>query len=328
MKTKSEKGKIALSLLLALSIALALGACGSGTENENNETAAQPGKLTVVCSLYPVYDFTRRIAGSRAEVYQLLPPGADSHEYEPSVGDVVGSARADLFIYTDDEMEVWIGTIAGSLEKSKLLRCADGIDLEALNEQWEQIEHENEGEAEEEHEHKYDAHIWLDPTLAAVMCENIRDGLIAVDPDHAEEYRANCLVLTQELNQLDQRFQALFNAHLGATLYFGGRFAYSHFIRHYGVRYLSAFDGCGEEEEVNLSRLIGITRQMGEEKARYVFTDEMSNGLVAQEISRSTGAEILLFHSGHTVSEKEKGMSFIELMQKNYDSVAKALGEV
>ena len=327
-KTHLPRFKRAFAVLLAFTLML-LTACVD--DEPESDKAAQPQKLNIVCSIFPVYSLTNEIAGSHANVYQLLPPGMDSHEYEPSVGDVVSASRADLFIYTDDEMEVWISTIAGSLDKSKMLRCAEGIDLEALNEQWEQIEHENESKEEEEHshihEHKYDAHIWLDPTLAVVMSENIRDRLMAADPANAEDYRTNCLKLTQELEALDQRFTALFAAHPGATLYFGGRFAYSHFIRHYGVKYLSAFDSCGEEDEVNLGRLIQITAQMKAENARYVFTDEFSNGLVATEISRDTNAEVLLFHTGHTVSGKDASLSYVDIMRRNYDNIARALGE-
>ena len=320
------KLKHCLAMILVLAFMLALSACNDGGENEER----QPEKLNIICSLFPVYDFTRQIARGHADVFQLLPNGMDSHEYEPSVGDMASASRADLFIYTDDVMEIWIGTIAGSLNKDKLIRCAEGIDLEELNEQWELIEHENEGEEEEHehaHEHKYDAHIWLDPTLAAVMCENIRDALIRIDPANAGDYTANCLSLTEELQALDQSFAALFQAHPNATLYFGGRFAYSHFIRRYGLKYLSAFDSCGEEEEVNLLRLLQIVQRMRDEEIKYVFTDEMSNGLIAEEISRETGAKILLFHSGHTVSDSDAGLSYIDIMKRNYDNVKRALGE-
>ena len=317
--------KRALLLLLALTLMPVLAACGDGEQRGQQDS----NRLTVICSIYPVYDFTRQIAHGHADVYQMLPKGMDSHDYEPSVGDMVAASRADLFIYTDDEMETWIGGIKGSLGEEKLFRCAGGIDLEALNEEWERIEHENEGEDEEEHhhEHKYDAHIWLDPTLAVIMCENIRDRLIALDPANSDDYTSACLALTDEIMALDADFEALFQAHPQAVLCFGGSFSYSHFIRRYGVKYLSAYDGCGENEEVNLGRLIGITRLMQDTGAKYVFTDELSDGLIAGEISRKTGARILLFHSCHTVSGSDAASSYTDLMRRNYDNVRRALGE-
>ena len=319
-----------LAPVLALLILTALCACGDTREQK---IGSAEGKPVVMCSIFPVYDLTRLVAGDRAYVYQLLPPGADSHEYEPSVSDMVRCGKSDLFIYTDDEMEVWIGSFSASIDKEKLFRCAQGIDLEELNEEWELIEHGEEHEHSEEHEHehghahKYDAHIWLDPTLAMTMAENIRDRLILLDPEGAETYRANCARLVGELEALDRDFSALFSAHPDARLYFGGKFSYSHFIRRYGADYLSAFDSCGDEEEVNLASLIGMIEQMKKDKAGFVFTDEMSGGVIAEQIARETGAKILLFHTCHTVSEKEKDLSYIDIMRRNYDNLVLALGE-
>ncbi len=325
MKKTAERLKQMGALLMALLMMLQFTAC----EPDSREGNRASGRPTVICSIYPVYDFARVIAGEHADVYRLLPAGKDSHGYEPSVGDMAAVSKTDLFIYTDDELETWIGALAGSVDENRLIRCAEGIDLEALHEQWEEIEHENSGEEEEEHghAHKYDAHIWLDPTLAAVMCENIRDALTRTDPCHAEAFAENCAKLVQDLQDLDRAFQALFKRHPDALLCFGGKFSYSHFIRHYGLQYISVYDSCGEEEEVNLLKLLQIIRRMQERGSGYVFTDELSNGLIAGEIRRETGAEILLFHSGHTVSREDEKMSFPELMRKNYDNIARALGE-
>ena len=305
MKKPAEHLKQMGALLMALLLMLLLTAC----EPDRREGNRASGRPMVICSIYPVYDFARVIAGEHADVYRLLPAGKDSHGYEPSVGDMAAVSKADLFIYTDDELETWIGALAGSVDENRLIRCADGIDLEALHEQWEEIEHKNSGEEEEEehgHAHKYDAHIWLDPTLAAVMCENIRDALTRTDPGHAEAFAENCAKLVQDLRDLDQAFQALFERH---------------------PEYISVYDSCGEEEEVNLLKLLQIIRRMQEGGSGYVFTDELSNGIIAGEIRRETGAEILLFHSGHTVSREDEKMGFPELMRKNYDNIARALGE-
>ena len=133
--------KKAFAALMALIIALSLAACGSDGGKEKTESTES--KLSVVCSIFPVYDFARTISGGKADVRLLLPPGMDSHDFEPSVGDMVLCDSADLFIYTDSEMEVWADGLSKGFTHAKAVRCADGIDLEALNEDWEAIENEH-----------------------------------------------------------------------------------------------------------------------------------------------------------------------------------------
>ncbi|MBQ3667892.1 MAG: zinc ABC transporter substrate-binding protein [Clostridia bacterium] len=325
---KKPKLKALIALLLALTLCLSLAACGGNEADKNAGADAKNASLSVVCSIFPVYDFVRTVAGDRANVSLLLPPGMDSHEYEPSVGDMVACDKADLFIYTDSEMEIWADNLTGGLSHARVIRCADGIDLEALSEQWEALEHGEEHEEEHGHAHKYDAHIWLDPTLAVIMSQNIEKALSQADPANAEYYKANLDALTAELMLLDSEFAALFARHPDGTLYFGGEFAYSHFIRRYGVNYLSAYDSCGENEEVNLGKLIEMTNRMKAEGAGYVFTDEHSQGLIASQISSETGAEVIVFHTLHSVSRDEMKLSYTDIMRRNYAAVQGALGEV
>ena len=55
-------------------------------------------RLSVMCSLFPVYDFARQISGTVADVSLLLPPGVEPHEYEPSPRDIKALNDADIFI--------------------------------------------------------------------------------------------------------------------------------------------------------------------------------------------------------------------------------------
>lgn len=291
-------------------------------------TGCACAELDIACSIFPQYDFTLAIAGQYAAVTRLLPPGMDSHEYEPSVRDILALDRADLFIYTDEELEQWVKTFEGSLTHVKSIRCAEGIDLAALNEKWEEIEHhggEEEHGHEHEHEHAYDAHIWLDPTLAVVMAENIRDALIEADPAHEAEYTENCAVLVTGLTALDSDFTALFEQYPDAKLYFGGKFAYSHFLRHYHLDYLSAYDSCSDEGEPGARVIMNMVRELNAEKAAVIFTDEMSSGEVARAIAEETGCKVLLFHSCHNVSAEDENETYLSLMRKNYENIKTAL---
>ena len=286
-------------------------------------TFSAAAELEIVCSLFPQYDFTRKIAGERAHVTKLLPDGLDSHGYEPSARDMVRCDMADLFIYTDDLLEGWVKNLSGGLENVKMIRCAEGIDLEKINEEW-----ESEGDHDHNHAQSYDAHIWLDPTLSVIMCENILNALIEADPAGEESYRANYEALAQELTALDQAFSDLFEKNSNTTLYFGGKFAYSHFLRRYNVPYATAYATCSDEGEPGMRTLYRIITEMNETGAKVVFTDEMSSGEVARSIAEETDAKVLLFHTAHNLSKDDmaKGLSYIDIMYMNMENIGIALG--
>ncbi|MBQ3079192.1 MAG: zinc ABC transporter substrate-binding protein [Clostridia bacterium] len=285
-------------------------------------------ELEIVCSLFPQYDFARQIAGGCASITQLLPNGTDSHGYEPSMRDMLNTDGADLFIYTDELLEGWVESFSGGLSRVTMVRCADGIDLDTLNKEWEAASHA-EGKHEHDHDHAYDAHIWLDPILAIQMVNNICDAMAEADPENAEIYRLNADNYIKELQALDSEFQALFSAYPDATLYFGGKFAYSHFLRRYHVGYVSAYATCSDEGEPSARTIVHMAETMKQEGAKAVFTDEMSSGQVAQALSGETGAKLLVFHTCHNLSkeDQEKGLTYIDIMRMNLENIRTAIAQ-
>ena len=140
-----------LTLLLVLSLSLSLCACGAAPESDS-------GKLTIVTTVFPAYDFARQIAGERAEVTLLLPPGAEAHSFEPTARDLLRIRGCDLFFCNGGESEAWADTLlAGQdapVNSLRMLEC-----VEALVEETPEGMQADEEPGEDGPE--YDEHVWM-----------------------------------------------------------------------------------------------------------------------------------------------------------------------
>lgn len=253
-------------------------------------------RLSVMCSLFPVYDFTREIAGSFADVRLLLPPGVEPHEYEPSPRDVKALNDADVFIFTGAGMEHWAEKISQSLSDTLIVDASKGINTVSN-----------------------DPHIWLDLSLAQEMVMNISAGLSEADPDNSQTYARNAQALCSELRELDGKFMAMKK---DKALIFAGEFSAGYFVRRYGFDYVSAYDG---ENEPSVRRMAEVIKYINEHKARYIFADIGGISQVTRAISEQSGAEILTFGTGHVVGND--GITFLKMMNDNYKNVSEAMND-
>lgn len=118
------KKKWFVSSMLSLAAGMVLFGCGS--EQSDSETKNK-SELSVVTTFYPVYEFTKEVAGDRADVSMIIKPGTDAHDFEPSARDVASINDADVFVYSSGEMEPWVGSLMSSLDSKDLIavRTAD-----------------------------------------------------------------------------------------------------------------------------------------------------------------------------------------------------------
>ena len=258
--------------------------------------SAAHANISVMCSMFPVYDFTRSIAGNLADVKLLLPPGTEPHEYEPSPRDIKALNDSDIFIFTGASMEQWAVKISKSLENIHIIDASDGIILT-----------------------DNDPHIWLDLSLAQRMVLNILHGLCDVDPENSLSYTRNAEELCSELRELDGKFTAMNKPN---ALIFAGEFSAGYFVRRYGFDFLSAYEG---ENEPSVKRMAEIIRYIQAHKVRCIFTDINESSSVAREISTQTGAEILTFGTGHIIPDDN--ITFLQIMNDNYDNISEAMDD-
>lgn len=270
----------------------------------------------VVAVNFPAYEFARAVCGELAEVSLLLPPGAESHSYEPTPADILSVQKCDLFVYLGGESDAWVDTILQAAEPTgRQLRMVDCVPLLE--------EDELEGEGHEDHGpgevREIDEHVWTAPANAAAITQRICGEMEIIDPQHTDVYQTSTAGYAAELQRLDGDFQDFFATVDHPVMLFGDRFPLRYFAEAYGVEYYAAFPGCSTQTEPSAATIAFLTDKVREEQISTVYYIEFSNHLVADSIAEATGAKTALFHSCHNVSQAEldSGVTYLSLMEQN-----------
>ncbi|MDR2646557.1 MAG: metal ABC transporter substrate-binding protein [Oscillospiraceae bacterium] len=310
-------------------------ACGTANPAQ---TSDDPAKISVVATIFPQYDFVRAIAGDKVNLTMLLPPGSESHSYEPTTRDITNIQSSDLFIYVGGESDEWIADVLDSMDQSKmqiltLMDCVDVVEevlVEGMEEEEEEAEEgteegTEEGEGEEAPE--YDEHVWTSPKNAKLIVEKITAALVALDEANADAYLANKTAYLAKLDDLDAQFQSVVDNAARKTIVFGDRFPFRYFADAYGLDYYAAFPGCSTETEPSAATVRFLIDKIKAENIPVVFHIELANEQMAETISESTGAKVLLLHACHNISKDDftAGVTYLDLMTGNVSALREAL---
>lgn len=306
--------KTAILLLAALLFSLLFSGCA-------RSGAGEEGRLRIVATTFPPYDFARAVAGELCSVTMLLPPGTETHSYDPTPQDIRTIRDCDVFIYGGGESDTWMDGILASMDTSRIriLRMTELVPL---------LEEEDpEGEEHGEHESEYDEHVWTSPANAAAITEAICAAVSEADPENAASYRASADAYIAQIDALGRDFAALTASAARRCIVFADRFPFLYFVRAFGLSYAAAFPGCAEETEPGAQTVSRLIEKVETEKIPVVFYTEFSNQKLADVICEKTGAQKLRFHSCHNVSRADfdAGVTYVSLMRENLENLRKAL---
>lgn len=301
--------------LIAILLCLCLMLCGCTAQPEkpHDET-----KLQIVCTSFPAYDFAREIAGDSAELTLLIKPGSEVHSYEPTPKDMIRIQESDLFICNGGESEQWAKTlITPELNTIYMMDCVDTVEESADG-----IYNAEDGEPE------LDEHVWTSPLNAIKISEEICNALCKLDTDNAEAYKTNFTAYKAQLMALDREFRQVIKNSGKHTLVFADRFPMRYFALEYGLDCYAAFPGCSSETEPSAKTVAYLIDRVREDKIPAVLYMEFSNQKMADVICEDTGCKKLPFYSAHSVSAEqfEQGVSYLDLMRINLNSLKEALG--
>lgn len=331
-------------LTLFAVLCFALAACNHLSTEDSKPTK----KISIVASIYPQYDWTKKILGSRADSVDLsllIKNGTDLHSYKPTASDIAKLANADLVVYVGGESDEWISEALAASPK------ADRLEINLMQGLGERVKAEEivegmETEHHEEHEHENhrhethrgeaedvenDEHVWLSIKNAEISVQEIAKALETLDSAHAKIYRNNSIAYGKKLRKLDADYQASIDSASRKTVLFGDRFPFRYLVDDYGITYYAAFVGCSAESEASFETVAFLAGKMDSLSLPAIFTLENGNEKIARAVlnasKNSKDAKILKLNSLESVTEKEieSGADYLGIMQGNLDVLKKAL---
>lgn len=313
--------------------------CGTGRAEDTSEKAQDDGRISVVTTIFPQYDFVRQIAGDSVDLKMLLKPGEETHSYEPTPQDIIAIQNSDIFIYVGGENDAWVEDILDSMPDAgmrtlKLIDCVDTVEEEHVEGMQEQPGHSHEeeeyhgDEIEEAHSvHEIDEHVWTSPVNASAIVDEIKELLAQTDPENRQRYEENAEAYEAELAALDAAFREVVDNAGRRLVIFGDRFPFRYFADEYGLDYYAAFPGCASDTEPSAAVMAFLINKVAEEKVPAVLKMELSNENIANAIAEATGTEVRTFYSCHnlTAEEFENGETYLSMMQKNVETLKEVL---
>lgn len=362
---KTRGKKIEAWLIAAMFLFASLTGCSLTGDTHGDVGTPDDGKLKVVTTLFPYYDFTRQIAGDKVDLSMVIPAGQDSHSFEPTPADIRLIQNADLLICNGGAMEQWVSQVVSSLdsESLKVITMMDYVDIveeevvEGMEDSGEEHHHvhaadndhdhaaEDHDHTDDEHDHdaedhththddddadyeiEYDEHIWTSPVNAMKITQVIADTLEEMDPADADTFAANAEDYIGKLKNLDREFREVVTGADLDLIVMADKFPLRYFADTYGLRYRAAFSGCSSDTEPSAKTIAYLIDKVREEQIPAVYYLELSSHRVAEIISEETGAKPLLFHSCHNVTRREfdNGVTYLELMEQNVVNLREGL---
>jgi zinc transport system substrate-binding protein len=251
-----------------LAVILVLIILAGGCLSEPNRTG-NGGAVVVAVSILPQAEFVHAIAGDRAEVIVLIPPGANPATYEPTADQLTALSRAGIYCMVGSGLpfeHVYVPRLAAANPAMRLVNTSAGIVL---------IDR--------------DPHIWTSPVNAVRMVWTMAEALAEADPEYAENYRANASDYEKKLVSLDTEIRSL-TADLPGRTFIVFHPSWGYFAHEYGLVQVSIEEDGKEPSPGHLAKVIDLARR---EQIHVILANPQFSRQSVDTVARQVNATIV-----------------------------------
>ncbi|MBK5897754.1 metal ABC transporter substrate-binding protein [Catonella massiliensis] len=355
-KTGTETKSSTKSVTSATSSAAASSTASTKSEAKTDDANK---KFSVVCTIFPEYDWIRQLVGDKKDNYEityLLDKGVDLHSYQPTAEDIAKIANCDLFVYVGGESDGWVNDALKESKNDKM-QVVNLLETLGKNVKPEEVvegmqeedehdhdhDHDDKDHDDKDHDHddkdhdhdheeetEYDEHVWLSLRNATALVNTLAEKLQTIDPENKDYYATTAADYTAKLGDLDSRYLATIKKAKVKTVLFGDRFPFRYLVDDYGLKYYAAFVGCSAETEASFETVAFLAKKTDDLKLKNVLVIENSDQKIAKKIVETTkdkNQNIVVLNSMQSITNEDiaNGATYLSIMESNLKALASAL---
>jgi zinc transport system substrate-binding protein len=306
---------------MAIAGSVVFGACGG---DDNAGTGTGPDSPMVYAAFAPIEEVARAVAGERADVVGLVPPGGGAHDYEPTAKQLEALATADLVVYFGADFQPGVqDAVAGLDDGVRIIDLLEGLRLLPVGEQLPGTDGEVDGEVLATGD---DPHVWLDPQNMMAMTRAVSEALADLDPDGREIYERGRDAYLAELERLDTEMEAGL-AQCASDVIVTSHRAFEYLARRFGLTQIS-IAGISPEVEPSPSTLEAVAAAAAADNVSVIYFEENLPPDLAETVAREIGADTAVLDPVETLSDEQlaAGESYLTVQRANLAALRAGLG--
>ena len=254
-------------------------------KGEGKSEASGKGKIKIVVTTFPVYDWVCDIVKDKADVELLINSGADLHSWNPSAKDIikVTGKDTDLFVYIGGESDFWVSKLIPQMEANGVQYFSIMKNNVELLEPMEEHDHNHEKSEGEESEDfnpdEYDEHIWLSLKRVPLFIESIAEKISEVDEENSDFYLMNAKLIASEKNALYEQYCSEIEKCTNKTIVLADRNPFVYLSCDLGLEIHAAFHGCSADTEASFDVVLELVKIIEEKNLSAVACCDIKNRL-------------------------------------------------
>lgn len=328
----------------------------SGCASGGGPAVTEGGRIQILCTSFPLYDWTRQITAGceeHIEVLLLMDQGTDPHNYQPTTEDIVRISEADIIVCVGGESDRWMEDVMTSVPKERrdaqrYIALMEVLESSLREEEYvEGMQEDADGQTYGEHDGRevhrggdaeerdmdvaeYDEHIWLSLKNASVCVQAIAAVVAELDQNDSRTVTENASGYLAMLEELDGQYESMVSEAPFGRVLFADRFPFLYLMKDYGLEYDAAFPGCSTETEASFETVIFLAGRLDEYDLPAVLVMEDGNQRIAETVIANTAdkdQEILALDSMQSVTAADigQGVTYLSVMQENLEVLRTAL---